>query len=96
MARITSNKSVKELLDAQPKATIFIPPTPDVAPEADYRVVRINGYGYKVMAGEHVEVPQSVADILMNSNKAISQINKKYADMTIGGGRKLNTTSLED
>lgn len=98
MARIntTNSKTIKEKLEAQPKVSILIPSNPGVAPEVDYRIVRINGYGFKIMAGESVEVPQSVAEVLMNSDKTIAQINKRYADMTIGGGRNLNSGNVEE
>ncbi|MBR5291718.1 MAG: hypothetical protein IKU32_02250 [Clostridia bacterium] len=90
MAKITKpTKSVKEILDAEPKVKIIIPSTPGLKPAEDIHVVRINGYGYKIMAGQYVEVPKTVADILVNSQKGIAEVNANYADMTIGGGRNL-------
>lgn len=92
MAKFTpkSNDTIKEQLDAQEKVSILIPSTPGTDPAEDYKVVVVNGYTFKIMAGEQVEVPQTVAEILMNSNKTIAQVNKKYADMTVGGGRNLS------
>lgn len=91
MAKITKpTKTVKEILDAEPKVKMIIPSTPGLKPEEDVHVVRINGYGYKIMAGKYVDVPKTVADILMNSQKGIAEVNATYADMTIGGGRNLS------
>lgn len=92
MAKFTSKSkdNIKEQLDAQEKVSILIPSNPDVDPSADYKLVIVNGHSFKIMAGEQVEVPKTVAEILMNSNKTIAQVNKKYADMTVGGGRNLS------
>ena len=77
-------------MNEQPKKTIMVPSTPGLAPEKDFKTVTINGYNYRIKCGEYVEVPESVAEILMNSSKAIAEINRKYADMTTGGGRNLS------
>lgn len=91
MAKFVSKaKDIKELLDEQPKKTIMVPSTVGLPPEKDFKTVTINGYNYRIKCGEYVEVPESVAEILINSSKAIAEINKKYSDMTTGGGRNLS------
>ncbi len=92
MAKFTSKSknNIKEQLDAQEKVSILVPSNPDVDPLVDYQLVIINGYPYKIMAGEQTEVPKTIAEILMDSNKTIAQVNRKYADMTVGGGRNLS------
>lgn len=91
MAKFTAKtKDIKDLLDEQPKKTIMIPSNPNIKPEKDFKTVTINGYNIRIKCGEYVEVPESVAEILINSSKAIAEINKKYSDMTTGGGRNLS------
>lgn len=98
MAKFTSKSkdNIKEQLDAQEKVSILIPSTPNIDPAADYKLVIVNGYTFKIKAGEQVEVPKTVAEILMNSNKTIAQVNKRYSDMTIGGGRNLSKPVISE
>lgn len=62
----------KRQLDAQKKKSVFIAqvgdnssddPMPDV-------FVSINGYNYQIKRGEYVDVPESVAEVLMQSMAA--------------------------
>lgn len=86
MAKVKS-KSVKELLDEQPKVSYIIPFHPNG--ELPVTAVTVNGYRYEIKHGERVEVPETVAKILDNSNSTLRQINSKYADMMVGSGRNL-------
>ena len=88
----TPTKSVKEILDAEQKVRMIIPSNPNLKPEDDFVVVRINDYAYKIMAGKYVDLPETVAKILSDSNKGLADIANTYADMTIGGGRNLSET----
>lgn len=80
-------KTMKEILDEQPKVSYLIPYTDGA--KHPYTAVTINGYRYEIKHGERVEIPESVARILDNSNATLRKINEEYRDMTIGGGRNL-------
>lgn len=80
-------KTMKEILDEQPKVSYLIPYTDDE--ELPYTAVTINGYRYEIKHGERVEIPESVARILDNSNETLRKINQEYRDMTVGSGRNL-------
>ena len=80
-------KTMKEVLDEQPKVSYLIPYTD--GEELPYTAVTINGYRYEIKHGERVEIPESVARILDNSNETLRKINQEYRDMTVGSGRNL-------
>ena len=60
-AKVT--KSIKELLDAEPKVKVRLLPPKDKRDD-NFVPVCINGYIYQVMKGGSVEVPKPVADLL--------------------------------
>ena len=80
-------KTMKEILDEQPKVSYLIPYTD--GEELPYTAVTINGYRYEIKHGERVEIPECVARILDNSNETLRKINQEYRDMTVGSGRNL-------
>ena len=80
-------KTMKEILDEQPKVSYLIPYTDDE--ELPYTAVTINGYRFEIKHGERVEIPECVARILDNSNETLRKINQEYRDMTVGSGRNL-------
>ena len=84
-------KTMKEILDEQPKVSYLIPYTDDE--ELPYTAVTINGYRYEIKHGERVEIPESVARILDNSNETLRKINQEYRDMTVGSGRNLTDST---
>ena len=84
-------KTMKEVLDEQPKVSYLIPYTDDE--ELPYTAVTINGYRYEIKHGERVEIPESVARILDNSNETLRKINQEYRDMTVGSGRNLTDST---
>ena len=84
---IKKEKTMKEILDEQPKVSYLIPYTDDE--ELPYTAVTINGYRFEIKHGERVEIPESVARILDNSNETLRKINQEYRDMTVGSIRKL-------
>lgn len=90
MAKYNKPESIKEVLDAQPKVRIMVPGTPGVKREKDYKEVIVNGYNYRIRCGEYVEVPQTVADILANSNETIRKSMDAFAEMSKGGGLNLS------
>lgn len=91
---IKKEKTIKELLDEQPKVSYLIPSAGDE--ELPYTAVTINGYRFEIKHGERVDIPQSIADILDSSNETLRKINAEYRDMTIGGGRNLTGDSAEE
>lgn len=84
-------KTMKEILDEQPKVSYLIPYTDDE--ELPYTAVTINGYRFEIKHGERVEIPESVAQILDNSNETLRKINQEYRDMTVGSGRNLTDST---
>ena len=82
---------MKEILDEQPKVSYLIPYTD--GEELPYTAVTINGYRYEIKHGERVEIPESVARILDNSNETLRKINQEYRDMTVGNGRNLTDST---
>ena len=88
---IKKEKTMKEILDEQPKVSYLIPYTDDE--ELPYTAVTINGYRYEIKHGERVEIPECVARILDNSNETLRKINQEYRDMTVGSGRNLTDST---
>ena len=88
---IKEKKTMKEILDEQPKVSYLIPYTD--GEELPYTAVTINGYRYEIKHGERVEIPESVARILDNSNETLRKINQEYRDMTVGSGRNLTDST---
>lgn len=88
---IKKEKTMKEILDEQPKVSYLIPYTD--GEELPYTAVTINGYRYEIKHGERVEIPESVARILDNSNETLRKINQEYRDMTVGNGRNLTDSA---
>ena len=84
-------KTMKEILDEQPKVSYLIPYTD--GEELPYTAVTINGYRYEIKHGERVEIPECVARILDNSNETLRKINQEYRDMTVGSGRNLTDST---
>lgn len=75
---LQEDRDIKEALEAQPKRRILISqvgdnssddPMPDVP-------VTINGYTYVIKRDEEVEVPESVAEVLIQSSRA-RQVDEK-------------------
>lgn len=87
MAIAKKDKSMKEILDEQPKVPYTIPFND--ADDIHMTAVTINGYRYEIIHGEKVMIPESIAEILNNSNEGLRRINQEYHDMTIGGGRNI-------
>lgn len=70
--------AIKAELEAQPKKTIYIAQVGDASsddPMPDV-IVGINGYNYQIRRGEYVDVPESVAEVLMQSMEASFTDNK--------------------
>ena len=88
---IKKEKTMKEILDEQPKVSYLIPYTDDE--ELPYTAVTINGYRYEIKHGERVEIPECVARILDNSNETLRKINQEFRDMTVGSGRNLTDST---
>lgn len=88
---IKKKKTMKEILDEQPKVSYLIPYTD--GENLPYTAVIINGYRYEIKHGERVEIPESVARILDNSNETLRKINQEYRDMTVGSGRNLTDST---
>lgn len=53
--------------------TVYIP---KVSGEADTQFVSLNGKNYLIPRGKHVEVPQPVADIIRNREKALDEMEE--------------------
>ena len=88
---IKKEKTMKEILDEQPKVSYLIPYTD--GEELPYTAVTINGYRYEIKHGERVEIPECVARILDNSNETLRKINQEFRDMTVGSGRNLTDST---
>lgn len=61
------NLTTKELLAMEPKMNFVIPLEPGEKAGVDFRAVTINGYRFEVKKGVYVELPQSVAKLLMEA-----------------------------
>ena len=68
----TKLEIMKAKLAAQPKVRIIIPKDKHEK-EGSFETVQLNGYTYQIKKGVYVEVPQQIADIIMESNKQISE-----------------------
>ena len=88
---IKKEKTMKDILDEQPKVSYLIPYTD--GENLPYTAVIINGYRFEIKHGERVEIPESVARILDNSNETLRKINQEYRDMTVGSGRNLTDST---
>jgi hypothetical protein len=65
----------KAALEAQPKRSIMIPKEKNDQDGA-FETVQINGYTYQIKKGVYVEVPELVAQIIMDAKK---QTDEAYA-----------------
>jgi len=68
---LTKKEIIKAKLASQPKVRIIIPKEKNES-EGAFETVQINGYTLQIKKGVYVEVPQQVADIIMESNKQIN------------------------
>lgn len=69
-SRIKNKRQLtKEMLESQPKVSVFIPETAD-------EFVSINGYSYILKRGEQVDVPRDVANLLHNKWRALAKSNR--------------------
>lgn len=79
----TDQEIIKEKLSKQPKVRIIIPRDKGES-EGSYETVQINGYTLQIMKGVYVDVPQQVAEIIMESlnqtERALSEASKRVPD----------------
>lgn len=68
---LTKKEIMKAKLDAQPKVKIIIPKG-EKEPAGAFETVQLNGYTYQIKKGVYVEVPEQIANIIMDSNKQIN------------------------
>lgn len=61
-------QKTKAILDSQPKRSIMIPKGAK-EPEGASETVQINGYTYIIKKGVYVDVPELVAQIIMDAKK---------------------------
>lgn len=68
---LSKTERTKRALAAQPKVRILIPYEPGEEKMKDksrlFETVQINGYTYQIRKGMYVEVPQQIADIIMEA-----------------------------
>lgn len=68
---LSKMERTKRALAAQPKVRIIIPYEPGEEKLKDksrlFETVQINGYTYQIRKGVYVEVPQQIADIIMEA-----------------------------
>lgn len=80
---MTDQEIIKDKLSKQPKVRIIIPREKGES-EGSYETVQINGYTLQIKKGVYVEVPQQVADIIMDSldqtEKALAEASKRVSD----------------
>lgn len=61
--------TTKQALDAQPKVRVKLPmPRNIVSDKPQYVIVGVNGHNYMIQCGKEVMVPQTVYDILAESD----------------------------
>lgn len=72
-------RSMKQILDAQPKKSLEIPIDPQ-NPNDLIVPVGINGIVYAIPRGVEVEVPQSVYEAWKDSDKRTKQVNQRIVD----------------
>ncbi|MBI5402486.1 MAG: hypothetical protein HY959_03735 [Ignavibacteriae bacterium] len=65
----TKIELMKEALAKQPKRSIMIPLEPNEKKGLAFETVQLNGYTYQLMKGVYVEVPEQIAQIIMDSQK---------------------------
>ena len=68
-------KSMKEHLDSQPKVSFYVP-LGDNEREGDYETVQLNGYTVQVKKGVQVQLPQQIAEVLMNKYKVNTEAGR--------------------
>lgn len=70
-------KKTKEKLSKEPKVSIYIPLDPGEGPGA-YRSVTINGYRFEIKKNVMVEVPRSVAALIMHAYNIEGQLGQNH------------------
>lgn len=79
----TDQEIIKEKLSNQPKVRIIIPREKGES-EGSYETVQINGYTLQIKKGVYVDVPQQVADIIMESldqtERALAEASKRVSE----------------
>lgn len=93
MAIAKKDKSMKEILDEQPKVPYTIPFNDNE--NIHVTAVTINGYRYEIKHGEKVMIPESIEEILNSSNDGLRKMNQDYRDMTIGPGRNITSMATD-
>ncbi|ASS66216.1 hypothetical protein [Paenibacillus sp. RUD330] len=72
-------RSMKQILDAQPKKSLEIPTDPQ-NPNDIIVPIGINGIVYAVPRGVEVEVPQSVYEAYKDSDRRTKIVNQRIVD----------------
>jgi len=73
---LTKLEIIKAKLASQPRVRIIIPKG-DKDPEGAFETVQINGYTTQIKKGVYVEVPEQIAQIIMDSNNQINEAFEK-------------------
>jgi hypothetical protein len=70
--------AMKARLAKQPKVSIFVPLEGKEKVKQAFLPVTLNGYRLNVPKGVYVEVPQQIADIVMESLNQTEQAGQEY------------------
>ena len=82
---LSKTERMKEALAKQPKVRIMIPREPK-EPEGSFDTVVVNGYCYQIKKGVYVEVPEQIAQIIMDSRNETEEAFER-AKKGFGGDR---------
>lgn len=80
-AYATDQQKMKAHLDAQPKVKVMIPFDAGVDPAMAKKIpfiVNLNGYRYEIQRGTFVDVPQQIAEIVMERLESEGRIGEEY------------------
>lgn len=62
----------RALLKAQPKRRVFVPKTPGATDKSMFSV-NVNGYRFDLQEGQYHDVPETIAELVENHQKATGQ-----------------------
>lgn len=80
-AHMTDAQKMKKHLDAQPKVKVMIPFDAGVDGSVAKKIpfiVNLNGYRYEIQRGVFVEVPQQIAEIVMERLESEGKIGEEF------------------
>jgi len=70
-------KKMVAKINSQPKVKVFVPLEGNEKKGVAFTTVQINGYTWQIMKGFYTEVPEAVANILMDSLEQTAEAHRK-------------------